>query len=183
VKRDGRSYRLEGYDTAETYFAKCEQERQPGEAATARHKELIATAETRLEPNGKDCKWGRECARLFWTYPRGHVDGVSTPPFSSARRAGRGSASKARDGRRRGAADIRAFVPARDAIGEPPAPHRLQTVRVRAAFARANMDGWRQRRQAHGRAPRHRRSLERIDPSRGALQIGRISLILFEKGE
>jgi endonuclease YncB( thermonuclease family) len=28
-------------------------------------KDLIATAATRLEPNGTGCKWGRECARLF----------------------------------------------------------------------------------------------------------------------
>jgi endonuclease YncB( thermonuclease family) len=65
VKLDGRSYRLLGFDTPETYFARCEQERQRGGAATTRLKELIATAETRLEPNGTGCKWGRECARLF----------------------------------------------------------------------------------------------------------------------
>jgi endonuclease YncB( thermonuclease family) len=65
VKLDGRSYRLLGFDTPETYFARCEQERQRGDAATARLKELIASAETRLEPNGTGCKYGRECARLF----------------------------------------------------------------------------------------------------------------------
>jgi micrococcal nuclease len=65
VKLDGRSYRLLGYDTPETYFAKCERERQRGEAATARLRAIIATGSTRLEPNGKGCKWGRECARLF----------------------------------------------------------------------------------------------------------------------
>jgi micrococcal nuclease len=64
VKVDGRSYRLIGYDTPETYFANCENERRLGEAATARLRALIAT-EARLEPNGQDCKWGRECARLF----------------------------------------------------------------------------------------------------------------------
>jgi micrococcal nuclease len=65
VKLNGHSYRLLGFDTPETYFAKCETERQRGEAARARLKELIATRKTRLEPNEKDCKWNRECARLF----------------------------------------------------------------------------------------------------------------------
>jgi micrococcal nuclease len=65
VKLDGRSYRLVGFDTPETVFAKCERERQHGEAATDRLRALIATAETRLEASGRDCKWGRECARLF----------------------------------------------------------------------------------------------------------------------
>jgi micrococcal nuclease len=65
VKRDGRSYRLLGFDTPETVFAKCEEERELGEAATARLRALIATAAARLEPSGRDCKWGRECARLF----------------------------------------------------------------------------------------------------------------------
>jgi hypothetical protein len=44
VKLNGRSYRLLGFDTPETYFAKCELERQRGEAARAQLKELIATA-------------------------------------------------------------------------------------------------------------------------------------------
>jgi endonuclease YncB( thermonuclease family) len=65
VKLNGHSYRLLGFDTPETYFAKCELERQRGEAARALPKELIATRKIRLEPNEKDCKWNRECARLF----------------------------------------------------------------------------------------------------------------------
>jgi micrococcal nuclease len=65
VKLDGRAYRLLGYDTPETFFARCEQERQRGESATARLRELLATTEMRLESTGKGCKWGRECARLF----------------------------------------------------------------------------------------------------------------------
>ena len=56
---DGRSYRLLGFDP-ETYFGGCEQERQRGDAATARLKEVIGDP---TRPNGTGM--GAECARLF----------------------------------------------------------------------------------------------------------------------
>ena len=64
-KVDGKRYRLLGFDSPETFFAKCEREREAGYAAAARLRELIETTDARLEPTGKNCKWGRGCAYLL----------------------------------------------------------------------------------------------------------------------
>ncbi len=65
VKQDGVTYRLLNFDTPETFYARCDQELQLGNRAAARLRELVTSDETRLEPNGKKCAWGRECARLI----------------------------------------------------------------------------------------------------------------------
>ena len=65
VRMDGKRYRLLGFDSPETFFAKCEREREAGYAAAARLKELIESTDARLEPTGRNCKWGRGCAYLL----------------------------------------------------------------------------------------------------------------------
>jgi endonuclease YncB( thermonuclease family) len=65
VRMDGVSYRLLGFDTPETYYARCARERQWGNAASARLKELIEHSATRLEVVAGSCKWRRKCAKLF----------------------------------------------------------------------------------------------------------------------
>ena len=65
VRMDGKRYRLLGFDSPETFFAKCGREREAGSAAAARLKELIETTDARLEPTGRNCKWGRGCAYLL----------------------------------------------------------------------------------------------------------------------
>ena len=42
IKMDGVSYRLMGFDTPETFYAKCASERELGNKATARLIELLA---------------------------------------------------------------------------------------------------------------------------------------------
>ncbi len=65
VRMDGKRYRLLGFDSPEMFFAKCGREREAGYAAAARLKELIETTDARLEPTGRNCKWGRGCAYLL----------------------------------------------------------------------------------------------------------------------
>jgi micrococcal nuclease len=66
VELDGRSYRLLGFDTPETYHALCPAEYQAGIAAGQRLQEIINAGAT-LHPTGKSCKsckYGRECAYM-----------------------------------------------------------------------------------------------------------------------
>ena len=65
VRVEGKTYRLLGFDSPETRFAKCGREREAGYAAATRLRELIDTTDARLEPTGRNCKWGRECAYLL----------------------------------------------------------------------------------------------------------------------
>jgi endonuclease YncB( thermonuclease family) len=65
VEMDGKRYRLLGFDTPETYWAKSERERQRGDAATARLKDLLSRHPARLVPTGKSCRYRRECAHLY----------------------------------------------------------------------------------------------------------------------
>lgn len=65
VKMDGVRYRLLGFDTPETFHARCSKERALGKLATERLRQLLAESEARLVPNGKGCKWGRQCASLY----------------------------------------------------------------------------------------------------------------------
>lgn len=46
VRIDGKSWRLMGFDTPETFYAKCVSERERGNAATKRLAEIIAAAES-----------------------------------------------------------------------------------------------------------------------------------------
>jgi micrococcal nuclease len=61
---DGKRYRLVGFDTPETYHARCAYEFELGKRATQRMQELLQGGDARLEPLGKDCRHNRECARL-----------------------------------------------------------------------------------------------------------------------
>src|SRR5262249_35218946 len=66
IKMGGVSYRMLGYDTPETFFARCRQEYDLGTRATARLKQLIAGAKAvTVEPNRRSCRYGRLCARLL----------------------------------------------------------------------------------------------------------------------
>ena len=63
VRMDGKSYRLLGLDTPETYHAMCHREYEAGQAARRRLEALIAQGAT-LHPTGRDCRYQRECANL-----------------------------------------------------------------------------------------------------------------------
>lgn len=60
----GVTYRLLGYDTPETRFAKCDAERELGLAAKERLEELLANSEVKVLENGKRDRWGRSLAHL-----------------------------------------------------------------------------------------------------------------------
>ncbi len=60
----GVTYRLKGYDTPETYQAKCDKELELGLKAKARLEELIASGETTLEESGHLDRYGRSLATL-----------------------------------------------------------------------------------------------------------------------
>ncbi len=60
----GVTYRLLGFDTPETHFAKCDAERELGLAAKDRLEELLATGEVRVIESGKRDKYGRTLAAL-----------------------------------------------------------------------------------------------------------------------
>jgi endonuclease YncB( thermonuclease family) len=66
VKIGGISWRLQGYDTPETYYAKCRAERQAGELATRELAALIRKAKTfRLVPDGGLDRYQRRLGRLY----------------------------------------------------------------------------------------------------------------------
>jgi micrococcal nuclease len=65
----GPTYRILGYDTPETFHAKCDAERQLGFAAKSRLEELLARGEVRVLETGKSDRYGRSLARVT-------VDGV-----------------------------------------------------------------------------------------------------------
>ncbi len=57
-------YRLLGYDTPETYQARCAEELAGGKKATRRLKELLAYGEVRLNESGGTDHYGRTLAHL-----------------------------------------------------------------------------------------------------------------------
>ncbi len=66
VKIAGENYRLTGYDTPETYRAKCAAEKVLGNKATARLRVLIASVDmVTLEVEYETDKYNRKLARLF----------------------------------------------------------------------------------------------------------------------
>lgn len=58
-------FRLLGFDTPETYYAKCAAEKARGNAATARLRELIAGGDVQIAPTRKKDKYGRGLATLY----------------------------------------------------------------------------------------------------------------------
>jgi endonuclease YncB( thermonuclease family) len=66
VKINGVSWRLQGYDTPETYYAKCQAERQAGELATRELQALIRNAKAvRIVPSGGVDRYRRRLGRLL----------------------------------------------------------------------------------------------------------------------
>lgn len=65
VSFEGRNYRLLGCDAPETLHAKCQREYDWGMRATKRLEQLLQSTEPRLVPNGRQCGYGRPCARLY----------------------------------------------------------------------------------------------------------------------
>lgn len=65
IRRGEITYRLVGFDAPETIRAKCDEERELGEAAARRLEQLIAAGHAQIHPvtNRKD-KYGRGLARL-----------------------------------------------------------------------------------------------------------------------
>ncbi len=61
----GVTYRVLGYDTPETRFAKCDAERRLGKVATRRFDELLRTGEVKVEETGRIDKYGRSLARVY----------------------------------------------------------------------------------------------------------------------
>ena len=64
--RDRRRYRLVGFDTPETYYARCDAERVLGDRAKRRLEELLARADVRIEVQGNNesDRYGRGLATL-----------------------------------------------------------------------------------------------------------------------
>lgn len=60
----GLTYRILGYDTPETFRAKCDAERELGFAAKARLEELLAGGQVRVLESGKMDRYGRSLARV-----------------------------------------------------------------------------------------------------------------------
>ena len=60
----GVTYRLLGFDTPETRFAKCDAERALGLAAKERLEELLETSEVKVIESGKRDKYGRTLAHV-----------------------------------------------------------------------------------------------------------------------
>lgn len=65
IKRAGQTIRLVGFDTPETYQPQCDAELRRGKAATAKLRELLASASTaELTYLPRRDQYGRELARL-----------------------------------------------------------------------------------------------------------------------
>ncbi|MFK7882352.1 thermonuclease family protein [Roseobacter sp.] len=65
VRLNGETIRLLGFDTPETYRAECESERQQGDAATARLRDLLRLASSaQLAYQPRPDKYGRSLATL-----------------------------------------------------------------------------------------------------------------------
>lgn len=60
----GVTYRLLGFDTPETHFAKCSSERARGLAAKARLSALLAKGEVKVLESGRRDRYGRTLATL-----------------------------------------------------------------------------------------------------------------------
>jgi endonuclease YncB( thermonuclease family) len=61
IRANGQTYRLVGFDTPESgSLARCERERRLADAATNRLRQLIANAQTALEPVPCSCRAGTE---------------------------------------------------------------------------------------------------------------------------
>lgn len=61
---DGMRYRLLGFDTPETHPPRCERERELGQRATNRLKELLSSGDARLIESGRVDRYGRKLAWL-----------------------------------------------------------------------------------------------------------------------
>lgn len=60
----GVTYRLLGYDTPETRFAKCDAERDLGLAAKERLEQLLEQGEVRVLESGREDRYGRSLASV-----------------------------------------------------------------------------------------------------------------------
>lgn len=60
----GVTYRLLGFDTPETHFAKCSYERELGLAAKERLGKLLANGEVKVLESGRRDRYGRTLATL-----------------------------------------------------------------------------------------------------------------------
>ena len=66
VDVDGKRWRLQGFDTPETFYAQCTSERLLGQKAKQRLQQLIDTAhEVETMTDGKRERWKRILGRLF----------------------------------------------------------------------------------------------------------------------
>lgn len=65
VKVDGSTYRLLGFDTPETFYARCLVELELGRKATLRLEELLAAGTWRIDDTGRTDKFRRRLGRLF----------------------------------------------------------------------------------------------------------------------
>lgn len=66
IERGGINYRLVGFDTPETFHAKCDEERELGEAASRRLADLIEAGHAHVDPvTDRRDRYGRGLARLL----------------------------------------------------------------------------------------------------------------------
>lgn len=61
----GVTYRVLGYDTPETHFAKCDAERRLGRVATRRFEQLLASGEVKVVESGRIDKYRRMLATVY----------------------------------------------------------------------------------------------------------------------
>lgn len=65
IERHGVRYRLIGFDTPETWRARCSVEHDKGIAAKKRLQELISSGKVRLVDTRREDRYGRDLARLY----------------------------------------------------------------------------------------------------------------------